>query len=287
MKRTPICLTGDLHHTSLGTGNQKHCDITELQTAQRYLRLLEEANVRATFFISGKCFAEEWDDARVLCDSPLIEVGGHNWDCFEPQLFHRLSKKILGSYNGPAWYQRRDCQRTIEIIRRKTGRTIRTWRNHMYMHGCYTEAALAACGIAICSDAVKKAGAGLEWHEAGIYNFPINIIPDHEHLYHAERTPEWVDWWIRRYRWSDDFGPHSYSIEEWTDLVLEGLRQNEARGVVSNLIIHPITMYLCDRFQSFQRILEYIAARETIWVTDLYERVVSASVPHEEEGTLV
>ena len=38
-----ICLTGDIHHMSLRTGNQAHCDITEAQVAQRYLKMLEEA----------------------------------------------------------------------------------------------------------------------------------------------------------------------------------------------------------------------------------------------------
>ncbi|GAB4455783.1 MAG: hypothetical protein OHK0029_12450 [Armatimonadaceae bacterium] len=274
--RPPICLTGDLHHTSLQTGNQQHSDITELQTAQRYLAMLAEANVKVTFFISGKCFAEEWNDTRVLCESPLVEVGGHNWDCFEPVLFHRISKKLLNSYNGPSWYQRRDCRKTMNIIRQKTGRTIRVWRNHMYMHGCFTESVLASCGIAVCSDSVKKNGNGLEWHEAGIYNFPINIIPDHEHLYHAERTPEWVDWWVKRYRWSDEFGSESYYIEEWVEKVLEGLHQNEECGVVSNLIIHPITMYLCDRFRGFEKILDFLAERETIWVGEYHDRVVGA-----------
>ena len=32
-----ICLTGDLHHQSLGTGNQQHCDETEVKLAVRLL----------------------------------------------------------------------------------------------------------------------------------------------------------------------------------------------------------------------------------------------------------
>jgi hypothetical protein len=92
------------------------------------------------------------------------------------------------------------------------------------------------------------------------------VIPDHEHLYHAERTPEWVDQWVRRYNWSDDFGSASYQVEEWTDIVLAGLEENEARGKISNMLIHPITLYLCDRFRSFERILDYLATRQTIHV---------------------
>jgi hypothetical protein len=270
-----ICLTGDLHHASLRTGNQKRCDISELQVAQQYLRRLEEAKVKVTLFASGKCFAEEWDDIRPICESPWVEIGGHNYSCFQPELFHRVCKKLLGSFNGPAWIQRRDAQKTIDIIRLKTGRTIECWRNHMYMHGPFTEQALAQCGLKVCSDGVKKDSLCPERHESGIMNFPINIIPDHEHLYHAERTPEWVAWWQARYNWSDDFGPRSYYIEEWTEIVLEGLRRNEERGAISIMIIHPITLYLCDRLKSFQRILEFLASRETVHVRDVHQLEVT------------
>jgi peptidoglycan/xylan/chitin deacetylase (PgdA/CDA1 family) len=254
---------------TLGTGNQRHCDITEMQTARQFLELLQQAGVKATFFISGKAFEEEWEDVLPISESPLVEVGGHNYSCFEPELWHRAWKKINGSYNGPAWFQKRDAQKTIDIIRRKTGRTIQCWRNHMYMHGPFTEKVLSECGIKICSDGVSAAANGPVLHPSGILNLPINVIPDHEHLYHAERTPEWVDWWINRYNWSDDFGPRSYPIEEWTGIVLDQLRRHERDGVLSNMIIHPITMYLCDRFKSFQKILEYLASCRTIHMSEL------------------
>lgn len=267
-----ICLTGDVHHMSLGTGNQAHCDITEAQTAQRFVELVAGAGVKVTLFVSGKCFAEEWDDVRPLCESPAVEIGGHNWSCLTPQLWHRAWNKLTGSYNGPAWYQRRDCARTIRIIEEKSGRRIRCWRNHMYMHGPHTERVLAGCGIRACSDGVRKAAVGPTWHETGLMLLPINVIPDHEHVYHAERTPEWVAWWVKRYGWSDDFGSESYSVERWCDLVLDGLRQNEARGALSCAIIHPITMYLCDRFASFRRILDFVRTCETATMGEIHDR---------------
>ncbi len=256
---------------SLKTGNQAHCDITETQVAQRYLKMLEEANVKVTFFITGKCFAEEWDEVKPLCDSPLVEVGGHGYTCFKPDWWHRAWNKINGSYNGPEWYQRRDARKTVDIIRRKTGKTIQTWRNHMYMHGPFTERVLHDCGIRVCSDGVQRESNRPVPHPSGILNFPLNVMPDHEHLYHAERTPEWVDWWVRRYNWSDDYGPESYYIDEWTDRVLDELRQHEEAGIVSNMLIHPITLYLCDRFHSFERILEFLAAHETVHMSEVCE----------------
>ncbi len=266
-----ICLTGDLHHTRLGTGNQKACDVTEIQTAQRYLRLCEQAGVKVTFFVSGQAFADEWADLAPICAHPLVEIGGHNYSCLTPVLYHRVCKKLFGSYNGPAWSQRMDAVSTIRIIEKKSGHRIRAWRNHMYMHGPHTERVLAGCGITVCSDGVKRASRGPERHESGVWNLPLNVIPDHEHLYHAERTPEWVAAWVQRYNWSDDFGSRSYYIDEWVAHVIDGLREQQARGAVATLIIHPITMYLCDRFKGVRRILEYIATQETVHVSELVD----------------
>lgn len=264
-----ICLTGDIHHEGLNTGNQKHSDRPEIQTALDFLNLLESYNVKMTLFISGKTFQEAPDATQNLAKNPLIEIGGHNWDCFSPSLWHRFWNKATGSYNGPRWYQRWDVVRTKRTIETVTKTPMRCWRNHMYMHGPHTEQVLAEAGIEICSDGVKKTSNGLDWHPAGIYNFPLNIMPDHEHIYHAERTPEWVEAWVKRYNWSDDFGSDSYPVEIWADKVLSQLKKNEAEGKISHLILHPLTMYLCDRYASAHRILKYLSQCETVHMQTL------------------
>ena len=264
-----ICLSGDLHHMSLGTGNQKHCDRTEIQVAAEFLKLVEAAKVKVTFFVSGRAMEEEWADLQAICRHPLVEIGGHNYTCFTPEWWHRVWKRIGGSYNGPLWYQTLDARRTLRIIEQRTGKRPRAWRNHMYMHGPWTEQALSRCGVNICSDGVQSSSTVPKRHPTGILNFPLNIIPDHEHLYHAERTPEWVDWWVKRYRWSDDFGSASYYVDEWTEIVLAQLRRNEENGVISNMILHPITMYLCDRFRSAQRILDFLSTKQTVHMSEI------------------
>ncbi|MFC1735278.1 polysaccharide deacetylase family protein [Candidatus Hydrogenedentota bacterium] len=274
-----ICLTGDLHHMSLKTGNQEHCDITEIQVAQRYLKMLEEAKIKVTFFITGKAFAEEWDDLKPICEHPLVEVAGHTYYCFKPELWHRAWNKLAGSYNGPAWYQRWDIAKTARIISDRCGRDITCWRNHMYMHGPHTEESLKVCGLKICSDGVQKESTGPERHPSGILNFPLNVMPDHEHLYHAERNPEWVKRWVKRYDWSDDYGSESYYVEEWTERVLDELRQHEEAGIISNMLIHPITLYLCDRLKSFERILELVAGAGTVHMRGIFESAERCSRP--------
>ena len=254
-----IVLTGDLHHQSLGTGNQQHCEITEIQTAQRYMSLLREREIPVTFFVSGKAFEEEWEDLVEIADDPLVELGGHNYSCFQPELLHRVTNKLVGSYNGTRAMQRRDANLTIAMVKRRTGKRIRTWRNHMYMHGPFTEEVLAGVGIDICSDGTKRDSMGPTQDATGVWSWPINVIPDHEHLYHAERTRDWVQAWQKRYNWEDDWGPDSYEIEEWCDIALADLKRNEARGATSMMIVHPITMYLCDKFAGITKILDFIA----------------------------
>jgi len=267
-----VCLTGDLHHASLRTGNQAHADRSEIDIAAHYTERLREAGVKVTYFVSGRAMEEEWPSLQPICDSPNVEIGGHNYSCFTPPLAHRVFKKVMGSYNGPRFVQRRDALRTVAAIENRTGKRIRAFRNHMYMHGPGTEAVLASCGIDVCSDGVRAASTGPEWHEGGLYNLPINVIPDHEHLYHAERTRDWVDQWQRRYGFSDDFGSQSYEVEEWTDLVLSQLHANAERGVISTMLIHPITLYLCDRFRAFTRILDVLTRAETGFVSQTLPR---------------
>jgi len=277
-----ICLTADIHHMSLNTGNQQHSDIPELTTALHMAHRLREANVKATFFFTGKCFDEEWDGVKPLCEFDNIEFGGHTYSGFTPELFHRACKKLVGSYNGPRWYQRWDTLRTIRTIQQHTGRRITSWRNHMYMHGPHTDSVLAECGIRICSDGVKAGQFFPAVHPQGLLNCPINVIPDHEHIIHAERTPEWIERWQKRYNWRDDFGSESYPVETWADIVIAQIRAHQQAGRLSVILIHPITMYLADRFASFERILTEIARYPTITLNDVADCMQLQGVKHHE-----
>lgn len=267
-----ICLTGDLHHMSLQTGNQQHCSISEMKTANLFLKLLEQYHIKMTLFITGKSFKDEFCDVEPLVFNPLIETGGHNYDAFEHELFHRVWNKLTRNYNGPKWIQKNDVLNTQEIIYKMTKKEIKVWRNHMYMHGANTEKILFDAGINICSDGVNKNSHYLQKHTSGLFNFPINIIPDHEHLIHAERTPSWIKAWQQRYNWSDDFGSESYYIDKWGDMVLSQLKKKEELGLLSNLIIHPITMYLCDKFEKIDEILKYIATCENVHMSELLNK---------------
>lgn len=267
-----ICLTADLHHMSLKTGNQMHSDKTEISLAAEFVKMMESRDIKGSFFITGRSFEEEFDELLPIIVSPNIELGGHNYEAFKPELLHRVWNKLTKNYNGPYAYQYYDTKKTIDIIEAITGKRINIWRNHMYMHGSNTEKVLSSLGIGICSDGVVKDNFTPQEDATGIYNLPINIIPDHEHIIHAERTPQWIKQWQERYNWSDDFGPDSYYIDEWAELVLNQLRENEQNKRLSVMIIHPITMYLADNFIAVKKILDFIATKESVFMGDLINK---------------
>ncbi|NRB41401.1 MAG: polysaccharide deacetylase family protein [Pseudomonadales bacterium] len=282
-----ICLTCDVHHMSLKTGNQLHSDRSEASIAAHFAKLLEQRQLNASYFVSGKCFEEEWLALKPICHQDNIEIGGHTYNCFEPALWHRGCNKLIGSYNGPRWQQNWDIAKTKSVIQKKTGRSISSWRNHMYMHGPYTEALLMKNGISVCCDGVKRHGSLFEKHATGLINFPINIIPDHEHLYHAERTPEWVESWIKRYNWSDDYGSQSYYFSQWLEILKTEVLWREANGLVSHLLIHPITLYLCQGFEALEMIADFLSQFDTIQVSKLVQQALGPDKTQVKESVLL
>jgi peptidoglycan/xylan/chitin deacetylase (PgdA/CDA1 family) len=264
-----ICLTLDIHHASLGLPYNPYSDISELRVTQLVLKMLEKHGVKATVFVTGKCFTEEWDELRPICKHPLVEIGGHNYFCFKPEFFHEFWQKVFNNPNGPWPFQLFDVKKTIDIILEKTGYRIVSWRNHTLAHGPNTERVLSLFGLRICADEVRASGAGPERHETGIYNFPINTMPDYDHVYHAHRSEERVKASSARYGWSDDFGSDSYHVDQWTNIVLEQIRKKLEINAAANVLVHPMTQYIADKMASFERLIAYIGCQPNCFYREL------------------
>jgi hypothetical protein len=54
-------------------------------------------------------------------------------------------------------------------------------------------------------------------------------------------------------------------------MVIRGVEENEARGAHSMIIIHPITMYLCDGFSAYRRILNELSRYQTVTVSEMLD----------------
>ena len=185
-----ICLTGDLHHMSPSRPATRPIAISpRSRWRPATSRCSKRPTSRSPSSSPASRLPRNGTISSLSAKTPLSRWAGHTYYCFTPELWHRVWNKLIGSYNGPAWYQRWDIAKTARIVREHCGVDIASWRNHMYMHGPYTEECLKACNVRICSDGVKKDSAGPERHPSGVFNLPLNVMPDHEHLYHARTHP--------------------------------------------------------------------------------------------------
>jgi len=271
-----ICLTGDVHHSSLMINDQKHIHdpaLTEIRIAEKYVRLLERYRVNATLYICGRCFTEEWQDLKPVVESSHVEIAGHMFNARFPRECFDAYGEQTGLWNGPRWYQDWDIRQNVEVVRERTGKQLIAWRAHSYKVDQNTYGLMANHGLKVTSDAIDKDNLWPRRIEAGIISHPINVIPDHDHLYHAHRTPQYVAAANQRGYGADAFGAVSYTIGEWADLALSQALAIDQRGGVATILCHPLCMWLADRFRAFERILAECAGRRTVFARDMIRLV--------------
>jgi len=253
-----VCVTGDVHHMSLGTRDQAHLDGTEVRAAVEYARLAAEYDVPVTLFCTGKTAAEEPDGIRTLREMDHVEVAGHNYWAFDTPV-HAAWRAVgkatggaVGSWNGPKPFQRWEIARTVDAFA-DLGVDVVSWRDHAYRRDAHTPACLADAGIRYLSDEVsERPTLGTE---SGVTTVPINTPPDHEHVYHAYRTPEFVAALDRSFPFGDD----SRDPADWADWVLDRVRSVREDGGVATVLAHPACMQLADGFDAFESMLEVLA----------------------------
>ena len=270
-----ICLTGDVHHDSLKINEQQHIPepgLTDIRIVQQmYMKLIEKYNVKTTLYICGKSFVEEWEDLKPTATHPLVEVGGHMYRARRPRpLFDWYGEKT-GNWNGPRWYQDWDIGKNVEVVKERMDYQILSWRAHSYMVDPNTYELMAKHGLKLTSDVVEAQNLWPRRIEHGIISHPMNCIPDHDHLYHAHRTKEYVEEINKRGYGADEFGAVSYTAEEWGQLVLEQAKTIDEKGGIATILAHPLCQYLADRFKTFERLLKYIATRKNIWAREILD----------------
>ena len=255
---------------TLGTNEQKFlpAGTTEIQTALPYLEISQRYGVKTTLFITGKSFLEEWHDLKPILSYSLNEVGGHTFNAFSPKLPYRVFKKFFGSFNGPSLIQSWDIRRTINIIYKRTGKKISSWRNHAYWHDDNTNALLFEKGIRVVSDKVDPQHLEPFVCVSGIVELPLNVIPDHEHLIHAHRTTKLQEYIHSKYSWKDKFGWEAYSPADWLKKVICQVNHIEENGGVATVLMHPLCMYSADRYGIFEEFCRFAASRTSLFASE-------------------
>lgn len=270
-----ICLTGDIHHSGfryrefpnpglddLPPAQRPYVNQSEAEVAGEYLAIARGAGLKVTFFVTGLALRRDRDAMTALVPGPGLEIGGHTYRAFEPLRLHDWFRRLAGSYYGPAWFQRRDVKRTLAIIHRRLGTPALAWRTHAYASDRTTWRVLDALGVRILSDRVDLDTVGPQPLIGRLVSLPINVLPDHEHLYHAERTPTALGGAARA----------TYSGPDWLAVVQRQIDTIEQRGGVATLLVHPICMYTLDRFQTFRALCRFLAGRASVLCRDLAGR---------------
>jgi len=293
-----IFITGDVHHASLKTFDQRFLDRPEPLTALKWSGIIAGQGLRGTLFVTGRAADEDPQTLRRITDMGCIEIGGHTYNAFKNRRLHEFFKLSAGSFYGPLWYQRKDIQKTILSIKRATGKTITSWRSHAYRTDDLTRLALAEHAITHHSDRLDPAGLA-ESHN-GLTHLPINTPEDHSHVIHGIRTPELVrqDALIkkqgvagllrsgsitnrralrlalgREYRRLRGLGPapnttsEIWPVERWVREVLQAVNAGLERAGFAVIVAHPACMQAADGMEAFGKLCAELKSYETFTIS--------------------
>ena len=239
----------------MGTRDQEYMDRTEMEVAIEYAEIAAKYDVPVTLFITGRAAVEESDRVKRLAAMGNVEIGGHNYWAFSTsvhkmwRVVEKATGGLVGSWNGPRAFQRFEIRRTIEVLNKRGG-DVTAWRDHAYRHDQYTVELLSEEGITHLSDTVgpdEKVRL-----EDSVTVIPVNTPPDHEHIYHAFRTPESDA--IEEFE--GPFGGESVDAGEWIGWVGDYIETVDHE--VMTVLAHPACMWLADEFEAFEEMLQLL-----------------------------
>ena len=256
----PVVLTGDVHHY-IPSSDRRHALESESALAVEYARIAERHGLKITLFFTGRALRDDVADARPLLSMQSVEIGGHGWDAFTPRWLYRPLGRLSGSPHGYRTWQRRSIARTCAAVEGFAAKPARSWRNHAYTHDASTPALLADAGLVAWSDEVDLARRSPYVHETGLVVLPINTLPDHENLYHGDRTPEALG------------DTPSLYPEEWRARVLEAVEATIADGGVATVLAHPLCMKVVDGWETFEALCTALAGRPSMFATEAADAV--------------
>jgi hypothetical protein len=251
----PVVLTGDVHH-HIPSADRRHARESESELAVEYARIAEGYGLNVTLFVTGLAVRKDSDAARPLASMDQVEIGGHGWDAFQPRWLYRPLARASGSPQGYRRWQQRKIVRTCEVLERFCGAQVRSWRNHAYVHDRHTAALLAEAGIAAWSDEVDLERTHPYVHGSGLVVLPLNTLPDHENLFHGDRTPESVQ------------DGRALTAAEWLQRVLDGVEEIHARDGTATVMAHPLCMKVVDDWRTFRSLCEGLAGYPSLFAAD-------------------
>lgn len=189
-----IYISGDVHDKGLMSKDQiwlnKYNQSSEIDCALKFAEIAGNYNIPVTLFCAGKITVEDKEKLRQLANFSNVEIGGHTWNSLKPAWQHFFSQRITGSYYGTYQMQKKDIISTKNCIQDCISKEITSWRTHAYRGDKITFELLADLGFSVVSDQVGPDLYMKYLLNDSLLSLPINILPDHEHVYHGYFTEE-------------------------------------------------------------------------------------------------
>lgn len=276
-----IFVTGDVHDMAMGGKDQEwlkeNSELTEMGCAVKYADIAAEYEVPVTLFLTGKVAREEEGKLASLGENEFVEIGGHTWNALRPSWRHHLSQQFLGTYYGPKWVQRRDIEKTLRTIEDMTGGDLVSWRTHGYRGDEVTDELLAEAGLKVVSDEIGP-DKNMERLGNDLLSIPINLPPDHEHLYHGkydvsgEEENRGIKSLARkvlgiekRKKAFDDFRKKKV---DWWSWVQESLDSRLEEQGFATFLLHPACMEILDEMELLGEVFAYLSSKDTAFMSE-------------------
>ena len=262
-----ICVTGDIHHKGLNSDDLMFCRGSELDSGLIMAEIARDHGLSLTLFVTGRCAEEEPQKLRRLSQFSNVEIGGHNYFGFKPRRPFSIWERLTGLKNGPRIFQEWEVSKTLNLLGSTCGDTVVSWRDHGYRHDRNTASILAKKGIRFWSDALSKDGAQ-PFEQNGLWTVPINTLPDHDYVFHGDRTKDSVDPNVLL-NTAFEIGPMN-SIQ-WRELVIRQVGKLENKNIdnLATLLCHPACMEVFDNFQTFEWLCQRLPVSRSIKMADI------------------
>ena len=295
-----LFVTGDVHHSSLKTRDQTYINKSEICLARKYASIAREYDVKVNLFISGKTVEENPEKVRSVAEMENVELGGHNWNCFEWSMLHRVSDLLLGTYYGPQWYQSWDVKKTLDKIEACTNLRPQIWRSHAFIEDRQTHRVLKTNGVQVVSNTVGQEEK-VEKLDSGIVSLPVNTLSDHSHVYHGWLTKSYIRQQLRIIengpaaitrlgrspnraelvragkelakkilgkQNNQSFDQEWYTPKKWVTHVEEQIINRINDHGFATVLAHPACMEIADSMDTFEQLCSVAAEFKTGYVSD-------------------
>jgi hypothetical protein len=238
---------------------------SEVDAAHSYSEIANKYGIKPVLFLTGKCIIEEKSKIRKLVQDYDVEIGGHSFGAFKPRLPYKLSYRVFNLKNGPKFFQNYEIKKTVDLFYDQLGYDIMSWRDHGYRHDKNSRQLLAANGIKYFSDSLSNDMAQPQWHD-GVIDVPINIIPDHDYVYHGVRKPGSINENILK---KSVFQTGAMDIEVWFEKIKKQIICIEKVKGLATILVHPACMEIVDNFVIFKELCAFLSQFESIKMNEI------------------